>query len=153
MRFPDSAIEITVVGCVVAFGDAALVRAQSGSRSGSEGGSVTTFDERERAFEAKFAHDEELRFFLIARRDRLFSRWAAEKLGLSDQASAELTKSVFALRDGKAHDALLLKDVGQRLSEHGSVVSSSELAAALESCAAQARQQLMGGLASKLDSV
>jgi hypothetical protein len=107
---------------------------------------VTTFDERERAFEAKFAHDEELRFLVVARRDKLFAHWAAERLGLSDQASAELTSSAFALRGGKAHDALLLKEVGQRLSEHGNVVQSSELAAALSSCAVQAREQLMNGL-------
>lgn len=114
---------------------------------------MTTFDAREQAFEAKFTHDEELRFLLIARRDRLFAKWAAERLGLSDQASAELTKSVFALRDGNAHDALLLQDVSQRLSEHGSIVRSSELAAALSSCAAQARQQLMDGFAGKPDAL
>ncbi len=106
---------------------------------------MTTFDERERAFEAKFAHDEELRFLVIARRDRLFANWAAERLGLSDQASAELTASVFALRDGKAHDVLLLEDMGKRLSEHGNVVQSSELAAVLSSCAVQAQEQLMTG--------
>ena len=114
---------------------------------------MTTFGEREQAFEAKFAHDEEFRFLLVARRDRLFSHWAAEKLGLSDEASAELTKSVFALRDDKTHDALLLKDVGKRLSERGSIVQSSELAAALSSCAAQARQQLMNALPAKPDAL
>jgi hypothetical protein len=41
------------------------------------------FHERERAFEAKFAHDEEFRFRVGARRDRLFAEWAAEMLGLS----------------------------------------------------------------------
>ena len=114
---------------------------------------MTTFDERERAFETKFAHDEELRFLLIARRDRLFAHWAAEKLGLSDQTCAELTKSVFALRDGAAHDAMLLKDVGKRLAEHGNIAQSSELAAALSSCEVTARQQLMNGPLSKLDSL
>jgi hypothetical protein len=42
---------------------------------------MTTFDDREAAFENKFAHDEELRFKAIARRDRLVGLWAAEKLG------------------------------------------------------------------------
>lgn len=42
---------------------------------------MTTFDDREAAFENKFAHDEELRFKAVARRDRLIGLWAAEKLG------------------------------------------------------------------------
>jgi hypothetical protein len=37
---------------------------------------TTMFDARERAFEAKFAHDEEVRFRVTARRDRLFAQWA-----------------------------------------------------------------------------
>ena len=37
---------------------------------------MTTFDKREEAFEAKFAHDEELRFLAIARRNKLLGAWA-----------------------------------------------------------------------------
>jgi hypothetical protein len=40
------------------------------------------FDERERAFENLFAHEEGLRFRTRARRNQLFGRWAAEQLGL-----------------------------------------------------------------------
>ena len=43
---------------------------------------MTMFDERERAFENLFAHEEDLRFFALARRNQLFARWAAEQLGL-----------------------------------------------------------------------
>ncbi|WP_029031502.1 DUF1476 domain-containing protein [Salinarimonas rosea] len=62
---------------------------------------MTTFDDRESAFENKFAHDEELRFKAIARRDRLVGLWAAEKLGKTgadadayarDVVSADLKK-------------------------------------------------------------
>jgi hypothetical protein len=42
---------------------------------------ATMFHERDRAFEAKFAHDEEFRFRVAARRDRLFAQWAAGVLG------------------------------------------------------------------------
>ena len=44
---------------------------------------ITTFDQRERAFETKFALDEELRFKTNARRNRLLGLWAAKKLGLA----------------------------------------------------------------------
>src|SRR5918997_3913591 len=43
---------------------------------------MTMFDQRERAFENLFAHDEELRFRARARRNQLFACWAAEQLGL-----------------------------------------------------------------------
>ena len=42
---------------------------------------MTTFDDRERSYEAKFAHDAELRFKAEARRNRLLGEWAAGLLG------------------------------------------------------------------------
>ena len=44
---------------------------------------MTTFDERERAFENKFQHDQDLLFRIRARRDRLAGLWAASLLGLT----------------------------------------------------------------------
>lgn len=50
---------------------------------------MTTFDDREKGFERKFAHDEELKFRATARRNKLLGLWAAEKLGLAgDEAQA-----------------------------------------------------------------
>ncbi|HUU67848.1 MAG TPA: DUF1476 domain-containing protein [Methyloceanibacter sp.] len=50
---------------------------------------MTSFDEREKSFERKFALDEELRFKSTARRNKLLGLWAAEKMGLSgDDAQA-----------------------------------------------------------------
>lgn len=42
---------------------------------------MTTFDDREKAFEAKFAHDAEMAFKAIARRDKALAHWAAGLLG------------------------------------------------------------------------
>jgi hypothetical protein len=44
---------------------------------------MNTFNEREKAFEKRFAHDEELRFKALAKRNKLLGLWAAEKLGKS----------------------------------------------------------------------
>ena len=55
---------------------------------------MTTFDRREEGFEKKFAHDEELRFKAMARRNRLLGEWAAEKLGLSGDEAAAYAKTV-----------------------------------------------------------
>jgi hypothetical protein len=57
---------------------------------------MTTFDKRQDAFEAKFAHDEELRFKAEARRNKLLGLWAAEKLGKTGQAAQDYAKTVVA---------------------------------------------------------
>ncbi len=55
---------------------------------------MTTFDKRTEGFEKKFALDEEQRFKAMARRNKLLGQWAAEKMGLSDEAAAAYAKSV-----------------------------------------------------------
>lgn len=57
---------------------------------------MTTFDKREEGFEAKYAHDETLRFKAEARRNRLLGLWAAEKMGKTGEAATEYAKSVVA---------------------------------------------------------
>ena len=106
---------------------------------------LTTFQEREQAFEAKYAHDEEFRFLVTARRDKLFAQWAAERLGLSGQAKADLATSVLAVRDGAGHDEAVLKHVAAAFAGQRNSAKGPELAAALNHCAAQARQQLLDG--------
>jgi hypothetical protein len=55
----------------------------------AEGHSMTTFDDRENAFESKFAHDSEMQFRAEARRNKLVGLWAAGLLGKSgDEAAA-----------------------------------------------------------------
>ena len=44
---------------------------------------MTTFDDREKAFENMFAHDQEMEFRIQARRNRLLGEWAAAKMGLT----------------------------------------------------------------------
>ena len=72
------------------------------------------FNERERAFELKFAHDEELRFLTLARRNRLFACWVAERLGLRGKSFENYVRSLVdatALHIGDQH----LIEVGRRL--------------------------------------
>jgi hypothetical protein len=60
----------------------------------AKGLDMTTFDERERSYEAKFARDEELRFKATARRDRRFGAWAAAQLGLTGTAAEDYARDV-----------------------------------------------------------
>ena len=55
---------------------------------------MSTFDKREKAYESKFAHDEELRFKATARRNKLVGRWAGEKLGLAGDELEHYAKGV-----------------------------------------------------------
>ncbi len=104
---------------------------------------MTTWQDRERAFEAKFAHDEEFRLLVTARRDKLVAQWAAARFHLSDLAAADLAASVLAVRDGAGHDERLLQHMRSALAGYGHDVRPDELMAAFDACAAQARQQLL----------
>jgi hypothetical protein len=71
---------------------------------------MTTFDKREEGFERKFAHDEELRFKAMARRNKLLGLWAAEKLGLSGpDADAYAKEVVMADFESPGDDDVLAK--------------------------------------------
>ena len=54
------------------------------------------FEERKKKHEDKWAHDEELRFKIGARRNKLLGRWAAAELGLMEEVAEEYAKSVVA---------------------------------------------------------
>ena len=68
---------------------------------------MTTFDERERAFENMFAHDEELRFLTLVRRNQLLARWAAEMIGLrGTEYQTYIQSFVVAAVQGKSDEFL-----------------------------------------------
>jgi len=55
---------------------------------------MTTFDKQEKAHEAKYAHDQETEFKVVARRNKLLGLWVAEHFGLSGEEAAEYAKEV-----------------------------------------------------------
>ncbi|MGF1445171.1 MAG: DUF1476 domain-containing protein [Pikeienuella sp.] len=55
---------------------------------------MTTFDDRERAFEAKFAHDAEMQFKAEARRAKALGLWAGKELGLNDNGVVLYAKRI-----------------------------------------------------------
>ncbi len=102
--------------------------------------------EREKGYEAKFAHDEEVRFLIRARRDKLFARWAAAELRLSEAETEAVVQAVLAIKDGPMHERALKDHVGQLL--RGRPQGSDDaLSAALDRCQQDARAQLGGGIA------
>jgi len=79
---------------------------------------MTTFDEREHAFEAKFAHDEEMQFKAEARANKLLGLWAAELMSKSsDEAAKYAAEVVRADFEEAGHEDVVRKvasDLGDR---------------------------------------
>ena len=55
---------------------------------------MTTFDNREKAFEAKFAHDADLKFKSEQRRNKMLAEWAGAKMGIAGGALEDYVKAV-----------------------------------------------------------
>ncbi len=103
----------------------------------------TTFRDREMAFEAKFAHDEEFRFLATARRDKLFAGWATTRLRLAADKAEALVKALLAIPGGPAHDQAVLQHMAGVFARRGDALPHEILAAELERCAEQARRELI----------
>lgn len=99
--------------------------------------------ERERAFEAKFAHDAEFQFLARARRDRLFAQWAAGRLHLSIEDGTTLIRETMAISDKKGHDEAVLAHIAGAFERVGETPDRAALAARFEACEAEARRELI----------
>lgn len=102
---------------------------------------MTTFDEREKAFENLYARDQELQFKVTARRNRLTGLWAAERLGLTGEAAADYAKAVVAADFEEAGDEDVVRKLMADLGANG--VTEAEVRAALETHQAEARRQIL----------
>src|SRR5262249_17174928 len=103
---------------------------------------MTTFDEREKSFERKFALDEDLKFRSEQRRNRLLGEWAAGKLGMTGPAVEDYVK---ALRKAdlasKGHDDVFRK-LRADFDAKGVAISDAELRRAMSEHLAQAVSQI-----------
>ena len=104
---------------------------------------MTTFDERERGFEKKFANDQEQEFRAAARRNRMLGEWAAGLMGLQnvEEYAAAVVKSDFE----QPGDADVLRKVSQDLTGAGVQVRDGEVRAKMDEFLAIARGQIQAG--------
>jgi hypothetical protein len=71
---------------------------------------MTIFDERERAFEQMFVHEEEMRFRATARRNKMVATWAAKQLGLPErETDAYVRQNVFTVPAADGEERILEK--------------------------------------------
>jgi hypothetical protein len=106
---------------------------------------MTTFNDRERGFEGKFALDQEQEFRAGARRNRLLGEWAAGLMGLSGDSVAEYCKAVVKSDFEQPGDEDVLHKVFEDLKGAGVAVTEAEVRRRMDELLAQAREQVKAG--------
>ncbi|MBM9595863.1 DUF1476 domain-containing protein [Roseitranquillus sediminis] len=101
---------------------------------------MTTFDDRENAYENKFAHDAQLQFKAEARRNRLLGLWAAEKLGKDGDDAVAYAREVVKADFEEAGDEDVFRKVSSDL---GDKASESEIRAKMAELMTEARAQIL----------
>jgi hypothetical protein len=104
---------------------------------------MTTFDDRERAFEAKFARDEEMVFRVTARRNRLLGQWAAAKMNLTPEETDAYAKAVVQADFEEAGDEDVIRKLLGDLLAAGIEVDEASVRRAVEEQTVEARRQLL----------
>jgi hypothetical protein len=104
---------------------------------------MTTFDDRERAFETKFAHDEDMKFRVIARRNRLLGEWAARQMGLSEVETESYAKDVIRADFEEAGDEDVIRKVLGDLTAAGVEADEATVREALSHKEIEAKRQMM----------
>jgi hypothetical protein len=105
---------------------------------------MTTFQDRERAEEAKFAHDADMLFRIQARRNRLLGQWAAERMALSAVEAESYAKGVVQADFEEAGDEDVIRKLLGDLTAASVDTSEAEIRAVLEAKQIEARRALMG---------
>jgi hypothetical protein len=104
---------------------------------------MTTFDEREKGFEARYQHDQEIQFKVHARRNKLVGLWAAGKLGLSGDAADAYAKDVVASDFEHPGDEDLVGKILKDFEAKGIKSSAAEIRKELEHKLPLAKSQVM----------
>ena len=79
---------------------------------------MSSFDEREKSFEKKFAHDEELQFKVSARRNKYLGEWASQILGYNSDQQKEYIQSVIKADFAEAGDEDVFRKLKADLKDH-----------------------------------
>ncbi len=104
---------------------------------------MTGFDEREKGFEAKYRLEQENRFKISARRNKLLGLWAAERMGLSGASAEEYAKEVVVADFDKPGDADVLEKVLDDFTEKGLGITDTQVREQMDKLTETAREQIM----------
>jgi hypothetical protein len=107
------------------------------------GRAMSTFNEREKGFEQKYKHDQELQFKVNARRNKLLGLWAAEQMGITGSAADAYAKEVVAADFEKPGDSDVVEKVLKDLKAKGKTTTEPQLRKELDRLLAVAKEQVM----------
>ncbi|MGO1121007.1 DUF1476 domain-containing protein [Rhodovibrionaceae bacterium A322] len=102
-----------------------------------------SFDDRQKAFEDKYHHDQELQFKVEVRRDKLFGLWVAEQMGISGEAAEEYAKTVVIADLEEVGSDDVLRKVSADVKEKNLDISDHRLEKKLAEMFDVAREQIM----------
>lgn len=106
---------------------------------------MTTFDSRERGYENKFAHDEDLRFRAESRRNKALAEWAGAKLGLTGDALEAYVKEVRKADLAEKGDDDVFRKVKGDFEAKGVAVSDVEIRSFMNEALAKAVSEVEAG--------
>lgn len=106
---------------------------------------MTTFDDRERGFESKFALDQEQEFKAVARRNKLLGLWAAEKMGLNAAGGDEYARAIVKAEFDQPGDEDVFRKIAQDLEGAGLTVSEGEIRRKMDELLSIARDHIRNG--------
>ncbi len=86
---------------------------------------MSSFEDREKSFEKKFAHDEELQFKVSARRNKYLGQWASQIFGYNSEQEKEYIQSVIKADFAEAGDEDVFRKLKLDLKDHN--ISEEEI--------------------------
>ena len=104
---------------------------------------MTTFNDREKAFEDKYKHDQDLQFKVEVRRNKLLGLWVAEMLGLSGADAEAYAKEVVSADFEEPGDADLIRKIQADIQSKNLDLSEHRLRKKMDELVAVAKQQVM----------
>lgn len=105
---------------------------------------MTMFDDREKAFEAKFAHDEETSFKIEMRACKLLALWAADTLKLAHTDVSQYIERMQDIDIRQRGMNAVFDAIAADLRQQGTDMSTNEISVMYSDCEDQARRQIMG---------
>lgn len=112
------------------------------SGENAHNGTIAVFDNREKAFEIRFAREEDLRFRATARRNKLIGLWAARKLGMGDPEAADYARSVVFADLNRVGGRDVPAKLADDLAAAGVAVTDDEIQAAMRDLMARAELEV-----------
>ena len=106
---------------------------------------MTTFDDREKGFESKYALDQEQEFKAVARRNKLLGLWAAEKMGLSAESAEEYGRAIVRADFEQPGEEDVFRKIAGDFKGAGLTVSESEIRSKMDELASVGREQIRAG--------